>query len=83
MGAHGAHIVFHGQVAVRGAGTILRMFFQVLDNHLLHVERETATGAEIGKGHLVFIGQVDFNFQPLVDFRFVGNVEVVFVFDLR
>jgi hypothetical protein len=46
MRTHGLHAVFHGEMAIGSADTVMGCLFQVPDDLILHIERKAPSGSE-------------------------------------
>ena len=68
------HVVLHGEVAVGGSGAVVRIFVEVADDGVLHVEGETTPCPEFREGEFVLVRELYLFCQFGADLFHVGYV---------
>ena len=83
MRSHGAHVVFHGQIAVRSACTVAGLLLELLDDCFVHFLGEAAAGAEFRERQGIVVGQGDLGSQFFLDHFQIDRFMFEFVFHFR
>ena len=73
MRAHHFHVIFLCEETIGCASAVICIFIQVVDDRILHLERETAACSELGERELVGIGQFHLFKQAGQYLVFVGD----------
>ena len=65
MGSHHPHLVFHRQIAVGGTRTKPGILFQIIQNQILDLIRETTPRTKFRERHPMLVRERHFPLQPL------------------